>query len=626
MKHSLPDGEVHVGHVLDSLAAMPAESVQTCITSPPYWGLRKYAGEQVTAWSDGEWAYGLEDTPERWADHTAEWMRAVRRVLRKDGTVWLNCGDSYAGNHTSYGEGDRWQHGGDSSHTAMRDVSRNAYAGYKPLDLIHTPSLLISRLLADGWFLRSVIVWAKPNPMPESVSGWTWQRHQKRSWEYNEKTNELRRDRQNGRDFGVPNVTDCEGCATCARNDGLVLRRGSGRPTDAYEVIILLAKSPNYYYDSYGYREPSSETVHPMQGNQAARDVLSMETLEGWSGGLVQDMPYRIRTDGTVATSNDSLRPFGSGEGETSTVSGDSPRGSPSQVEGLATVGTRAGTPQVAGVEATRQGSLDSVLAERQGQAGQANEGSTLQDLGEWPHGGLEVEREAPPLEDGRGDADASGVAGDSTEAQEPLLLLRQNGEDDNRPPNSSQQRRESQQGQRGASVSSVQREERRQDDAASATRNLRNVWVFPTAPFPLAHFATFPPELVRRAILLSTPDAGCCSVCGAPWARVIETSRHLEDGRNSLGLGDKTSGIQSLAATALHHVTESQTIGWRPTCSHDAPAQPSLVLDPFSGSGTTGVVARSLGRRFVLCELSDSYVQMALKRLTRTQPAMVMA
>lgn len=68
--HVLPDGEVHEGHVLDSLASMPAESVQTCITSPPYYALRKYAGEQVTRWSDGDWAYGLEDTPARWAAHT----------------------------------------------------------------------------------------------------------------------------------------------------------------------------------------------------------------------------------------------------------------------------------------------------------------------------------------------------------------------------------------------------------------------------------------------------------------------------------------------------------------------------------------------------------------------------
>lgn len=133
------------------------ESVQMCVTSPPYWGLRQYAGEQ------GEKPVGLEATPDEYVEHMVEVFREVRRVLRKDGTLWLVLGDSY------YGGGN----GGGGSFASERpgwslNGKRPAVAGLKPKDLVGIPWRVALALQADGWWLRSDIIWAKPNPMPRA--------------------------------------------------------------------------------------------------------------------------------------------------------------------------------------------------------------------------------------------------------------------------------------------------------------------------------------------------------------------------------------------------------------------------------------------------------------------------
>jgi DNA modification methylase len=162
-------GEFRVleGDCVDQMQTLEAESVQTCITSPPYFGLRDYGHEGQI---------GLEDTPEEYVDRLVEVFREVRRVLRDDGTLWLNIGDSYAGGSGNYG------------------------SGVKAKDLMGFPWQVAFALRADGWYLRSDIIWHKTNPMPESV-------------------------------------TD--------------------RPTRAHEHIFLLTKSPRYYYDAEAIKEPA---------------------------------------------------------------------------------------------------------------------------------------------------------------------------------------------------------------------------------------------------------------------------------------------------------------------------------------------------------------------------------
>lgn len=175
------------GDVLAVLPSLPAGSVQTCVTSPPYWGLRDYgvAGQ-----------LGLEATPEEYVARMVEVFREVRRVLRDDGTLWLNLGDSYA-NDGKWGGSTGGKHVAALHGTNVGRGKRET--GLKPKDLVGVPWRVAFAIQADGWWLRSDIIWHKPNPMPESV-------------------------------------TD--------------------RPTRAHEYVFLLSKAERYYYDAAAIREP----------------------------------------------------------------------------------------------------------------------------------------------------------------------------------------------------------------------------------------------------------------------------------------------------------------------------------------------------------------------------------
>jgi DNA modification methylase len=214
--------EVYHGDVLDVLRWLPGGIVQTVVTSPPYWGLRDYGVPRQL---------GLEKTPEEFVAKMVEVFREVRRVLRDDGTLWLNMGDCYA---SAGGTGHQGKHGDrcnrtHTQRTLKRRVTRpgpnmkgtvqeaslradeagRLTTGLKPKDLVGIPWRLAFALQADGWYLRSDIIWAKPNPMPESV-------------------------------------TD--------------------RPTKAHEYIFLLAKSERYFYDAEAIKEPVQYGDHPRNG------------------------------------------------------------------------------------------------------------------------------------------------------------------------------------------------------------------------------------------------------------------------------------------------------------------------------------------------------------------------
>jgi DNA modification methylase len=168
------------GDALEQLRLLPDESVQCCITSPPYWGLRDYgiAGQ-----------LGLQRTPEEYVAKLVGVFREVRRVLRNDGTLWLNLGDCYATGAGKVGDcpgggeqGERWK-GNRGTHTRENSgkhgpglaemgprtqPNRMPLPGFKPKDLVGVPWRVAFALQADGWWLRSAIVWAKPNGMPGS--------------------------------------------------------------------------------------------------------------------------------------------------------------------------------------------------------------------------------------------------------------------------------------------------------------------------------------------------------------------------------------------------------------------------------------------------------------------------
>ncbi len=187
--------ECHFGDCIETMRGWPDGIAQTCVTSPPYFGLRDYghAGQ-----------IGLEETPAQFVAKLVEVFREVRRVLKDDGTLWLNLGDSYAANR-GYQVPSTLMNG-DTTNQAQAGSGRGMLAsdfGLKPKDLIGIPWRVALALQADGWWLRQDIVWHKPNPMPESV-------------------------------------TD--------------------RCTKSHEYIFLLSKSERYYFDAEAIAEPLGQS------------------------------------------------------------------------------------------------------------------------------------------------------------------------------------------------------------------------------------------------------------------------------------------------------------------------------------------------------------------------------
>ena len=168
--------ELREGHVLDRLRELDDDSVQCCITSPPYYGLRDY-DVPPSLWGDG-WTgcLGHEKTPDHYVAHLVEVFAEVRRVLRVDGTLWLNLGDSYG-----RGAGDRAGNYGRAAKglvpPAPKDTRRRK--GFaKAKDLLGIPWLVAFALREDGWYLRMDDIWHKPNPMPESTKDRTTRAHE----------------------------------------------------------------------------------------------------------------------------------------------------------------------------------------------------------------------------------------------------------------------------------------------------------------------------------------------------------------------------------------------------------------------------------------------------------------
>jgi DNA modification methylase len=350
-------------------------SVQCCVTSPPYWGLRDY---QVPG------QLGLERTPEEYLANMVSVFREVKRVLRKDGTCWVNMGDGYVANASNQVPQTKRHIG-----SGFSGPNRNGMTGLKPKDLIGMPWRLAFALQAEGWWLRSDIVWAKPNPMPESC-------------------------------------TD--------------------RPTKAHEYIFLLTKSARYYWDAEAIREPAK---HAGEIRKLGEKSLSKGQARG------------------------------------------------------------------AGIKASGNGNADSIVV-------------------------------------------AEG-------------------------------------------------------------RNIRTVWSIATAPYPEAHFATFPPEIPKRCILAGTSARGCCAECVSPWERVVDSTSR---GSRYSTPKDNGSAMRNDSEKWAGRIGEKSTIttGWRPTCQCGASVVPCTVLDPFLGSGTTVMVAESLGRRGIGMELKPEYLALAKKRCQVTR------
>lgn len=225
----MPSVEVLQGNCMDVLGMLPERAFQTCVTSPPYFGLRDYGAEGQI---------GREESPDEFVKALVEVFRGVRRVLRDDGTLWLNLGDSYARTGGTELKPSATARAGNTRNTMQANANRKSKApsGLKDKDLIGIPWRVAFALQADGWYLRQDIIWHKPNPMPESV-------------------------------------TD--------------------RCTKAHEYLFLLSKSPRYYFDSEAIKEPA--VCDRMRGPAEHPDSVSTNGNGGL--GRREPKPFRNRRD-----------------------------------------------------------------------------------------------------------------------------------------------------------------------------------------------------------------------------------------------------------------------------------------------------------------------------------------
>lgn len=159
-KYVSSDVTILVGDAMESLQSIPSESINCCVTSPPYWGLRDYG-------IDGQ--IGLEATVAEYVATLVEVFREVRRVLRPEGTLWLNIGDSYNAYNGGAGAGSRLSRNQSSARPKLKTGFGLRSKSHKPKELLGIPWEVAFAIRNDGWYLRQDIIWHKPNPMPESV-------------------------------------------------------------------------------------------------------------------------------------------------------------------------------------------------------------------------------------------------------------------------------------------------------------------------------------------------------------------------------------------------------------------------------------------------------------------------
>jgi len=434
------------GDAVAYLNALPEACCHLCVTSPPYWQLRRY--------ENAEGQLGLEATPEEFVANLVGVFRSVKRVLRDDGVCVVNLGDSFS---SQGGAGQQRHWDGREKNTETQSLRQQCEYGLPAGNLLGMPYRVALAMQADGWILRGEVIWHKTSPMPESLSGWRWEKCWRKAKVGGRGGNGHKRMLANETPCNVGGQAvaewhPCPGCPRCEKSAGLVLRKGSWRPTRAHEFVFLFAKGPGYYGDG-----------------DAVRTAFAEEP-SGW------------------------LR---SGSGKTC-FGVDGPSMPGDDAKPSSTLGTR-------------------------------------------PH---------------------------------------------------------------------------------PAGANLRDVLVFPSAPFKGQHYAVYPPSLPETFVKAFTSAHGVCAKCGAPWARVVERKFYGDNRLTSRGQDAVEGKNQWRKMEDIEGgYSPPQTLSWRATCPCNADIAGAVVLDPFLGSGTSGLVARELGRRFIGCDLSPEYVAMARQRIGGAAP-----
>jgi len=537
-----------------------------------------------------------------------EVFEEVRRVTRQDGTCFVNMGDSYAG-----GAGGRGDIGNVICGTQTRTTSVQSkrtpipLGNAKPKDKLLVPWRLVLALQAAGWYVRDVIVWHKPAPMPESV-------------------------------------TD--------------------RCTQSWEPIFLLAKSAKYYYDAEAVKEASEYgpdsgreskprgsfdgKTEAIEGRNAFRAILPTRNLRNvWTlspepfTGVFYDFQHADYVDDRgIPRKVSPSCPIHGQAGQPrqlnpEVVSCDEQEDSlVSRSECTRSHHDESPPPVVAATECcTAQTAMDSRTSQNQDDI-DGSKTALPSQCKEAPQKTSRIqgiqERFVPSTTDYEAQQDSStatsrskrssktgrvdrslldGIASEETpfrtSCSSPGIassLLSQRTDESSTPMGDSIPSEQKPCGTAGIYVS---------------CNNAKCVCVVSQ----VSHFATFPTELPRRCIKAGTSEHGCCPKCGAPWKRIVEREQLKRERPNEYVKRDGAEGTGNSCANTVAGVAVT-TKGWEPTCKCDAgDAIPCVVMDIFNGSGTSGLVARRLGRRYVGFELNPDYAAMARERITSDAP-----
>lgn len=471
------------------------ESVQLIFTSPPYFNLRDYGG--------GEHEVGQENTVGDYIGALVNVFNECWRVLRPDGVLYVNLGDSYYNHRPGY-EGMREQTNKRRGKYAAGGLVPNDVAKrtkkmeeFGEGDMMNIPHNFGEAMRSAGWTWRSAIIWNKAElvnevdevplfdlpvevfehegtSMPESINGWRWERHRipnmtPERLEYEAALKAHQEKTSKGRSAAAadlkmrrppPSWTDCPGCDRCRKHAGLVLNKGSWRPTRAYELILMFTKGGEYFADREAagvpYKEESKRRA--MRAHSSGNKYANGDSSKAVSNSAPRDYEGYADMEGKIARGETTLHPSGSA--------------------------------------------------------------------------------------------------------------------------------------------------------------NPRDIMRFAATNYKGNHYAAFPTTMPEYFIRIHTPDAGSCSVCGAPYARVVSLDeRYLAGGSPGVPFKDrgKMADRQGTSQSDREGITQARrvTLGWLPTCEHlDAEPVPAVVLDPFGGTGSTAIAARKLGRSSIILDLSLGYLR----------------
>lgn len=547
--------KILVGDVRAQLRALPDESVHCMITSPPYWGLRDYgvAGQ-----------IGMEQTLGEHLRIMVEIFREVRRVLRKDGTVWLNYGDCYATSANGRSAADTKAAGNDDR--TFRDKPFSTVGGtLKPKDLAMISNRLAIALQDDGWWVRSEIIWDKANPMPESIMD---------------------------------------------------------RPTCAHEKIWLLAKAERYFFDAVAIAEPIEERSSgnkqrkfgddhdrpghavgssiPWEGNTRNKRNVWHIVTEPFTGWTRTSRQVRVESDASV-------------DGKKRTTSLSCPKhGDHLSLASMAFCDERADD------HAARSGDTETDRVEAP-RADCAPSSSPLAHQSSQQSSDFDL-RENVPSATARSSGTHRTAHDPATNSACTVSAQIHNRTADSEalpaPFDSAEHMPEN----------NISADDLVEDRAVQTRDGIDSTsctceWYVEITE-ETSHFATMPTALVEPCILAGTSAHGVCTSCGAPWKRTVDKPFVGDNSKKKVLYGEGVViGSGSRTKTGGHPVSQAQTTGWEPCCKcEDNTPVPATVCDIFGGSGTVGLVADRLGRNAILVELSVDYANMAHRRITGAQ------